>query len=56
LKNLCEIIHGLTVIKLGTGTVSNMLHSAAAKAETIVADFPQKLHKNPVVHIAVCHL
>ena len=27
-----------------------MLHSAAAKAETIVADFPQKLHKNPVVH------
>ena len=56
MKNLCEIIQGLTGIKLSVGTVSNMLHSAAAKAETIVADFPQKLHKNPVVHIAVCHL
>lgn len=50
MKNLCEIIQGLTGIKLSVGTVSNMLHSAAAKAETIVADFPQKLHKNPVVH------
>ena len=50
MKNLCEIIQGLTDIKLSVGTVSNMLHSAATKAESIVADFPQKLHKNPVVY------
>ena len=50
IKNLCEIIHGLTGIKLGTGTVCNMLHSAAAQAKTVVDGFPQELHKNPVVH------
>ena len=50
IKNLCEIIQGLTGIKPSTGTVCNMLHSAAVKAKTVVECFPQKLHKNPVVH------
>lgn len=50
MKNLSEIIQGLTGIKLGTGTVCNMLHSAAVKAKMIVDGFQQKLHKNPVVH------
>ena len=50
MKNLCEIIHGLTGIKPGTGTVCNMLHSAAAQAKAVVDGFPQELHKNPVVH------
>ena len=50
MKNLCEIIKGLTGIQPSTGTVSNMLCSAAAAAKPIVDDFPQKLHQNPVVH------
>ena len=50
MKNLCEIIQGLTGIKPSVGTVCNMLHSAAAKAKTVVGGFPQILHKNPVVH------
>ena len=47
IKNLCEIIHGLTGIKLGTGTVCNMLHSTAAQAKTVADGFPQELHKKP---------
>ena len=50
MKNLCEIIHGLTGIKPSVGTVSNMLQSAAAMAKLIVDSFPQKLLRNPVVH------
>ena len=50
IKNLCEIIHGLTGLKPSVGTVSNMLHSAAVKAKMIVDGFQQKLHENPVVH------
>jgi len=50
MKNLCEIIEGLTGIRPSTGTVANMLCSAAAAAKTIVDSFPKKLHQNPVVH------
>ena len=50
MKNLCEIIEGLSGIKLSVGTVSNMLHSAAEMAKPIVDDFPQKLLQKPVVH------
>ena len=50
MKNLCEIIQGLTDIKPSVGTVCNMLHSAATKAKAFVDGFPQILHKNPVVH------
>lgn len=50
MKNLSEIIQGLTGLKPSVGTVSNMLHSAAVKAKMIVDGFQQKLHENPVVH------
>ena len=50
MQNLCEIIKGLTGIKLSVGTVSNMLHSAAEMAKPIVDNFPQKLLQKPVVH------
>lgn len=50
MKNLCEIINGLTGIKPSVGTVSNMLHSAAIMAKPIVDSFPQKLLQKPVVH------
>ena len=50
MKNLCEIIEGLSGIKLSVGTVSNMLHSAAEMAKPIVDNFPQKLLQKPVVH------
>lgn len=50
MQNLCEIIKGLTGIKPSVGTVSNMLHSAAENATSIVDSFPQLLHKKSVVH------
>ena len=50
MQNLCEIIEGLTGIKPSVGTVSNMLHSAAESATSIVETFPQLLHKKSVVH------
>ena len=37
MKNLCEIIEGLSGIKLSVGTVSNMLHSAAGKRQPFPA-------------------
>lgn len=48
MQNLCEIIKGLTGIKPSVGTVSNMLHSAAENATSIVDSFPQLLHKKPL--------
>lgn len=50
MKNLCEIIQGLTGIKPSVGTISNMLHSAASMAKPIVDSFQQKLLQEPVVH------
>ena len=50
MQNLCEIIEGLTGIKPSVGTVSNMLHSAAESATSIVETFPQLLHQEPVVN------
>lgn len=50
MKNLCEIIQGLTDMKPSIGTVSNMLHSAAVQAKMLVDGFPPELHKTPVVH------
>lgn len=50
MKNLCEIIQGLTGIKPSVGTVCNMLHSAAEKAKVTADVFPQELNKKPVVH------
>ena len=41
MKNLSEIIQGLTRLKPSVGTVSNMLHSAAVKAKMIVDGFQQ---------------
>ena len=35
IKNLSEIIHGLTGIKSGTGTVRNMFHSTLLKANAV---------------------
>ncbi len=50
MKNLCEIIEGLTGIKPSEGTVVNMLRSAAEATRSVVSDFPQKLCENSVVH------
>ncbi len=50
MKNLCEIVDGLTGIKPKEGTVVNMLRSAAATAKSVVCVFPRKLCENSVVH------
>ena len=50
MKNLCEIVDGLTGIRPSEGTVVNMLRSAARTAESVVSSYPQRLNKIPVVH------
>ena len=50
MKNLCEIVEGLTGIRPSEGTVVNMLRSAAKTAENVVSNYPQRLNKIPVVH------
>ena len=50
MKNLCEIIKGLTGIKPSEGTVANMLESAAKQCLPIVESYPRHFHKKPVVH------
>ena len=50
MKNLCEIVAGLTGIKPSVGTVVNMLKSAADTAKPIVSSYPQKLYEFPVVN------
>ncbi len=50
MKNLCEIIEGLTGIKPSEGTVVNMLRSAAEAVRSVVSDFPRKLCENSFVH------
>ena len=50
MKNLCEIVEGLTGIRPSEGTVVNMLRSAAMTAESVVSSYPQRLNKIPVVH------
>ncbi len=50
LKNLCEIVDGLTGIKPSEGTVVNMLRSVAEAAKSVVCVFPWKLCENSVVH------
>lgn len=48
MQNLCEIMEGLTGIKLSIGTVSNMLHSAAGVAPPSWTVFHNFCTKNPL--------